>query len=376
MSSNTNTLFWVICGAVIVTAIFLLISTNYGEGLTAIFGKFNGLFTNNTNTENSEMAKYYNHEPDYENLVITNESDFIFNSQSKEITGYKGNSNEIVIPYEINGIKVEKVSNIGMYINNTQWGMCDMEKDMYSWEHGNLDGWYEYATQRGLIVDSNGNCIHLQSLTKVVIPNTVKTIGDYAFYYQQLTNIIIPDSVIEIGIQSFSNNMIEGEYVISKNVERIDLDAFYNNKLTTLDFSKAEKLTYIGAEAFMSNNISNKIIFPKNLEELGMTAFIYNKISEIDLSVANKISLIDYNCFYGNLLTSIEIPSNITEVRGYAFSDNKITEVKIRGTNTSFASDVFHNNNNLTTIKVPSGTVSYYRSQSSLAAYAIVEGGF
>ena len=41
MSSNTNTLFWVITGAVIVLAVFLLINTSQSDTLTRISDKFN-----------------------------------------------------------------------------------------------------------------------------------------------------------------------------------------------------------------------------------------------------------------------------------------------------------------------------------------------
>ena len=44
MSENTNTLFWVITGAVIILAVFLLIQGNVGDTITGIFDHFNGLF--------------------------------------------------------------------------------------------------------------------------------------------------------------------------------------------------------------------------------------------------------------------------------------------------------------------------------------------
>lgn len=45
MSENTNTLFLIITGAVIVVALFLLINTNVGTAVSGIFDHFNGLFT-------------------------------------------------------------------------------------------------------------------------------------------------------------------------------------------------------------------------------------------------------------------------------------------------------------------------------------------
>lgn len=44
MSENTNTLFWVITGAVIVLAVFVLIQNNVGNTISSIFNHFNGLF--------------------------------------------------------------------------------------------------------------------------------------------------------------------------------------------------------------------------------------------------------------------------------------------------------------------------------------------
>ena len=44
MSENKNKILWVITGAVIVIAVFLLIQNNVGDTITDIFNHFNGLF--------------------------------------------------------------------------------------------------------------------------------------------------------------------------------------------------------------------------------------------------------------------------------------------------------------------------------------------
>lgn len=44
MSENTNTLFWIITGAVIVVAIFALLQNNITDSISGIFDHFNGLF--------------------------------------------------------------------------------------------------------------------------------------------------------------------------------------------------------------------------------------------------------------------------------------------------------------------------------------------
>lgn len=44
MSENTNSLFWIITGAVVVIAIYVLIDANIAGTITNIFDHFNGLF--------------------------------------------------------------------------------------------------------------------------------------------------------------------------------------------------------------------------------------------------------------------------------------------------------------------------------------------
>lgn len=44
MSENTNSLFWIIVGAVVVVGIFALVQANIGTTITQIFEHFNGMF--------------------------------------------------------------------------------------------------------------------------------------------------------------------------------------------------------------------------------------------------------------------------------------------------------------------------------------------
>jgi len=44
MDSNTNQLFFIITGAIVVASIFGLVQANISGSITEIFGYFNGLF--------------------------------------------------------------------------------------------------------------------------------------------------------------------------------------------------------------------------------------------------------------------------------------------------------------------------------------------
>lgn len=100
------------------------------------------------------------------------------------IKGYHGNSKHVEIPSELNGKKVTSIAN------------------------------YSFSDK---------------GIESVSLPNTIKVIGEEAFYNNQLTEVIIPDSV---------------EVIYSR--------AFKKNKLNHLDMS--ENLNQLGSGAFTENN--------------------------------------------------------------------------------------------------------------------------
>ena len=64
-----------------------------------------------------------------------------------------------------------------------------------------------------------------KNLTSVVIPNSVTTIGSYAFNGNQLTSVTIPNSVTTIGEYAFSNNQLSS-VTIGNGIQYIDRATF------------------------------------------------------------------------------------------------------------------------------------------------------
>ena len=60
------------------------------------------------------------------------------------------------------------------------------------------------------------NAFYKNDLTSVVIPNSVTTIGSYAFYGNQLTSVTIPNSVTNIGGAAFSDNQLTSVLINGK----------------------------------------------------------------------------------------------------------------------------------------------------------------
>ena len=138
-----------------------------------------------------------------------------------EVT-YNGGGTDVVIPSEIDG---KKVVGIGDYaftdrgvipttVNNTKKVMPSY---LYS---GNKASVHKLAqTITGL------------GITSVVIPSTIKIIGESAFENNQLTEVVIPSSVTSIGIGAFAGNQLT-KIIFPSTPLTIGCYAFADNPIT------------------------------------------------------------------------------------------------------------------------------------------------
>lgn len=112
----------------------------------------------------------------------------------------------------------------------------------------------------------------------VVIPSeiggvSVTSIGNNAFEQMLLESVIIPESVTSIGDYAFGSNGQLSSLKISSNVTTIGKGAFQMGLLN--EVTLPDGLISIGDEAFLQNPITS-IVFPDSLTSIGMFAFAYN----------------------------------------------------------------------------------------------------
>lgn len=149
--------------------------------------------------------------------------------------------------------------------------------------------------------------------SKIIIPDTVKTIGNNAFmesfYLEEvefgsgsqleliaqeafrdcrfLKSITIPASVETIGVAAFANT--------TPRQGRMDADTY---SLTAINFAEGSKLKVIGGWAFQLQKSLEAIELPDSLEKLEQCAFL--------------------GC---SALKKVEIPKNVSEIGGGVFSN-------------------------------------------------------
>ena len=95
----------------------------------------------------------------------------------------------------------------------------------------------------------NGNNLDSELLTELVVPTGTKYIGDYAFYNYSLTSVVIPGTVYSIGISAFEGCTDIDEVMMYDGVANISEYAFKDcSDIQEIAFPKS--IVKIGASAF------------------------------------------------------------------------------------------------------------------------------
>ena len=212
-------------------------------------------------------------------------------------------------------------------------------------------------------VTSIGSYAFQQSgLTSITIPSSVTSIGEHAFSYCGLTSITIPSSVTLIGSSAFSGCSGLTSITIPSSVTSINSYAFSGcSGLTSITIPSS--VTLIGSSAFSGCSGLTSITIPSSVTSIEMSAF-WNCSSLTSITIPSSVKSIDSFAFYGcSGLTSITIPSSVTSINSYAFSGcDRLTSVKVeRATPVTVSSSTFSNRANAT-LYVPKGSKAAYQA--------------
>ena len=165
-----------------------------------------------------------------------------------------------------------------------------------------------------------------QNIKSYVIPSSVTSIGDSAFYgCRSLSEIVIPSSVTSIGKGAFSYCRSLSEIFIPSSVTSIGKGAFaICDSLSEIVIPSS--VTSIGKGAFSYCRSLSEIVIPSSVTSIGDSAFSYcDSLSEI--VIPSSVISIGKGVFsYCGSLSEIVIPFSVTSIGDSAFYDCKFPD--------------------------------------------------
>lgn len=185
-------------------------------------------------------------------------------------------------------------------------------------------------------------------VTKMTIPPTIKTIGNYVFNdCISLKYISIPSSVTHIGNRAFCNCQELLEIIVPESVTSIGSGAF-------LGCSKLEKISLLGSitsikkETFKECLALKKVIIPYSVTTIEKYAFyMCSSLTQfiIPLSVESIGEFSFGNC---NSLSYVSIPCSVISIGAHAFSFcNSLKRIHVPSSVTFIGSNAFHYTTNI-----------------------------
>ena len=218
------------------------------------------------------------------------------------------------------------------------------------------------------------NYVYRNSVQKIELPNSVTSIGDYAFNTCfSLASITIPNSVTSIGNYAFSTCYSLASITIPNSVTSIGNYAF-NTCFSLASITIPNSVTSIGNYAFNTCYSLASITIPNSVTSIGKDAFDYC-CSLASITIPNSVTSIGNYAFRSCYsLASITIPNSVTSIGNYAFSScysvafydfsNHTSVPTLSNTNafTNIASDC--------QIRVPSSLVDTWKAATNWSTYA------
>lgn len=216
---------------------------------------------------------------------------------------------------------------------------------------------------------TNEKATNANAITQITLSNSVKSIGDYAFYKNaKLVKVEIGSSLEYLGKYAYANCPNLEEVVINSNLTNI-LEATFAedeklNKLTAGNLEYIENFAFFNCKSLASIDLSKVTYF-------GIEAFAYcETLAELNLASATKV---DKGAFrYNTSLVSISAPK-LVYIDEQAFSVTDINTFTFSNELCYVAPTAFYANYYLTKFEFSNGTELV--STGKINDYALLQDG-
>lgn len=273
----------------------------------------------------------------------------------KAVTGYYDNENNstnynfcprsVIMPDDVNVIgewSFSRKNITKVILSSNITSICE-----YAFEGNNITGILDIPNS----VESIGTCafcnqsydINAMKIDKVNLGKNIKKIGDAAFRYNNITGTLeLPNSVTSIGKYAFEGNNIT-EIKFPNDIKLTELTGFGYNSITKIEFP--DSVTSIGDDAFAGNKLET-LVLPNKITTISGGAFASTNLTKLTLPSELKTIGSNYarGAFENNNLTEIVLPDGLSDIGSKAFENNNLTSIIIPDSVTSIEDNAFHCN--------------------------------
>ena len=245
-----------------------------------------------------------------------------------------------------------------------EWGVKYSKYGRKLLKMQNLRG--AYSVKEGTRIICDGAFGWCYSLSNIVIPDSVSSIGEWAFSdCSSLKYISIPKSVICLNGNPFVNwdgkleclspNFIyEDDVLFNKDKSKIISFRIQNIE----SYIIPDSVTSIGDGAFSGCSSLSSIVIPKSVTSIGDSAF-FGCSSLSNIVIPNSVTSIGDSAFSNcSSLSSIVIPESVTSIGDRAFSGcRSLSSIVIPNSVTSIGEWAFSDCSSLKYISIPKSVI-------------------
>ena len=195
-----------------------------------------------------------------------------------------------------------------------------------------------------------------KEMTDLIIPNSIDSIHDYAFYSMPFTSVTIPENITSIGHAAFRGCRFLTSVNIPNSLKTIENSAFYDCvSLDTVVIPKS--VTTIEDYAFQGCTLARENFINNSSLDAGANSYWGAEIVDMEIDGL----LIRNNTVIGCRpnITSVTIPKIITSIGNEAFAGcTNLVSITIPNSITSIGHSAFSGCSSLKSISIPNSVVS------------------
>lgn len=220
-----------------------------------------------------------------EGKIFSASGDFLFDESTGTVTGYTGDSTDVVIPETIAGVTVKAIGDKAFTMSDNGYASVKIT-----------------SIDLPNALESIGAAAFTNTLIESInIPATVKSIGENAFYYcAALETVTFGDGI--------------GEMTWGRGI-------FRNTAVKNIKIPAG--LATIPALCFQDTTGTGTFTIPETVTRLGDSAFLRSKYDSFVFVPGTADLICEKQVFAGASMSAFEIPARLVEMGGSFFQDAK-----------------------------------------------------